>query len=83
MTGGVMGGGCQGKRGDAVYAHALPPSRNAGTMLVFEQRAYFSAWRMVCDVPSVMTAMLFLPCGFVTGGLLLRSFWAFTRALGT
>src|SRR5436305_1162761 len=43
--GGFMGGGSHGKRGDVQYAHAVPPSWKAGTMLVLVQRAYFSAWR--------------------------------------
>ena len=51
-----MGGGCQGNKADAPYAHAVPPSLNAGAMSVLVQRAYFSAWRMVCEVPSAMSA---------------------------
>ena len=69
LPGRVMGGGCQGNTGDVQYAHAVPPSRNAGAMVVLEQRAYFSAWRMVFEVPSVMSARRALPCGLVVGGL--------------
>ena len=37
---------------------------NAGAMVVLEQRAYFSAWRMVFEVPSGMSAgMRACPCG--------------------
>src|SRR5688572_24895712 len=62
--GGVIGGGCQGKAAPPPYAQAAPPSLNAGAMTVLEQRAYFSAWRMVFDVPSGMSAgMRVLPCG--------------------
>ena len=41
-----MGGGSQGKARAVQYAHAVPPSWNAGGMVVLVQRAYFSAWRM-------------------------------------
>src|SRR5437763_5105027 len=51
-----IGGGCQGKGRAVQYAHAVTPSRNAGAMVVFEQRAYFSAWRMVFDSQSVMSS---------------------------
>src|SRR5215467_10355484 len=64
--GGDMGGGCQGKGTAPLYAQALPPSLNAGAMTVLEQRAYFSAWRMVFEVPSWMSAgMRALPCGLI------------------
>src|SRR5436305_8941683 len=63
-----MGGGSQGKTRDAQYAQAVPPSLNAGTMLVLEQRAYFSAWRTVFAVPSVTSSNLVLPCGPAAGG---------------
>src|SRR5438067_6993408 len=81
LPGGFMGGGCHGNKGVAEYAHAQPPSRNAGTMNVLVQRAYFSAWRMVFVVPSVMSAKRVLPCGLVLGGFVLRSLIAFTMAL--
>ena len=69
-----MGGGCQGKTGAVQYAHAVPPSWNAGAMVVLVQRAYFSAWRMVFEVPSGMSArMRALPCGLVVGGLAVKS----------
>ena len=56
------------------YAHAVPPSRNAGGHGVLEQRAYFSAWRMVFEVPSgdVGEAGLALRTG--RGRVLLKSF---------
>src|SRR5262245_45210598 len=60
---GVMGGGSQGKNGAALYAQALPPSRNSGAMTVLEQRAYFSAKRMVFEVPSEICTRRVLPCG--------------------
>src|SRR5437588_5881011 len=63
-----MGGGCQGNTMAAQYAHAVPPSWNAGGMAVLVQRAYFSAWRMVFDVPSVMAAKVVRPCGLGLGG---------------
>src|SRR6266849_6164809 len=68
LYGGFMGGGCQGDTRDVPYAHAVPPSWNAGAMVVLEQRAYFSAWSMVFEVPSVMSRMRVLPWG--PGGLL-------------
>src|SRR6516162_6666485 len=75
--GGDMGGGCQGKGTAPLYAQALPPSLNAGAMTVLVQRAYFSAWRMVFEVPSGMSAgMRALPCG------LLADVSAITMALG-
>src|SRR5262245_21671719 len=58
-----MGGGCQGKGRAVQYAHAVPPSWNTGGMVVLEQRAYFSAWRIVFDSPSVMAAKTVRPCG--------------------
>src|SRR6185503_5465620 len=46
------------------------------------QRAYFSAWRMVFEVPSVKSAgMRTLPCGVLTGGSVVRSYSADARAL--
>ena len=60
----------------------MPPSLNAGAMVGLKQRAYFSAWRIVFEVPSVMSARRALPCGLVTGGFLLRSFFAISMALG-
>src|SRR5437870_596859 len=82
LPGSVMGDGSQGKKGDVQYAHALPPSRNAGAMKLLEQRAYFSAWRMVFEVPSGMLAgMRAFPCGLVVGGFAVRSFIPITRAL--
>src|SRR5262245_19245334 len=75
--GGDMGGGCQGNCGAPLYAQAVPPSLNAGAMTVLEQRAYFSAWRMVFEVPSWMSAsMRALPCG------LIANLWEITMALG-
>src|SRR5262245_9761693 len=60
---GDIGGGCQGN-GPPEYAHAVPPSWNRGAMVVLVQRAYFSAWRMVFEVPSwTSAAMRALPCG--------------------
>src|SRR5687768_13772671 len=62
--GGVMGGGCQGNGAAPQYAQAVPPSWNCGAMALLVQRAYFSAWRMVFEVPSGMSAsMRVLPCG--------------------
>src|SRR3954451_541403 len=83
LPGNTMGGGCQANKTDVVYAQAVPPSRNGGGRAgsVVEQRAYFSAWRMVFDVPSVMKAMPFFPCGSVLYGVALRSLIAFTMAL--
>jgi hypothetical protein len=70
LGGNCMGGGSQGKKGEAQYAHAVPPSLNAGTMVVLKQRAYFSAWRIVFEVPSSDVGEAGLPCGLVTGGFL-------------
>ena len=61
LPGRTMGGGCQGNAAAVQYAQAVPPSLNAGAMYVLEQRAYFSAWRMVFVRPSVMSAMRVLP----------------------
>src|SRR5262245_12022113 len=73
---GDIGGGCQGN-GPPEYAHAVPPSWNCGAMVVLVQRAYFSAWRMVFEVPSGMSAgMRALPCGLIT------NLSAITMALG-
>src|SRR5213592_3350991 len=64
LLGSVMGGGCQGNGRAVQYAHAVPPSWNCGAMVVLVQRAYFSAWRMVFEVPSGTSAsMRALPCG--------------------
>src|SRR5262245_55436243 len=82
FCGSCMGGGCQGKKGVVQYPHAVPPSWNAGAMVVLEQRAYFSAWRMVFEAPSVMSVMRVLPCGFPVGGFVLRSFIPITMPLG-
>src|SRR5260370_37863913 len=83
FPGGCMGAGCQGKIGVVAYAQAVPPSWNAGAIFVFEQRAYFSACRIVCEVPSAKSlGIRALPCGLVVGGVALRSFFADTRALG-
>src|SRR3954469_24346524 len=82
LGGNCMGGGSQGKKGEAQYAHAVPPSLNAGTMVVLKQRAYFSAWRIVFEVPSVMSVRRAFPCGLVTGGFLPRSFFAISMELG-
>src|SRR3954451_6103044 len=61
---GDIGGGCQGNGAAPQYAHAVPPSWNCGAMAVLVQRAYFSAWRMVFEVPSGTSAsMRALPCG--------------------
>jgi transposase len=58
-------------------------SWNAGTMSVFVQRAYFSACRIVCEVPSAKSlGMRALPCGFGTGGFCVKSGRAVTSALG-
>ena len=38
------------------YAHAVPPSPSADGRAWVEQRAYFSACRIVFEVPSVMSA---------------------------
>jgi hypothetical protein len=78
-----MGGGNHAKAGAVQYAHAVPPSWNAGTMFELEQRAYFSAWSMVLDVPSVISARRVLPCGLiVVMVVVVKSFSADTRALG-
>ena len=61
LGGRFMGDGRRGKKGDAQYAHAVPPSLNAGAMVVLEQRAYFSAWRIVFEVPSLMSTRRALP----------------------
>src|SRR5438067_6902786 len=68
LPGSVMGSGCQAKATAVQYAHAVPPSWNAGGIVVLVQRAYFSAWRMVFDVPSVMAAKRVRPCGPGLGG---------------
>src|SRR4051812_17445306 len=70
-----MGGGCQGKGTAAQYAHAVPPSRNGGAFVVLEQRAYFSACRMVFDSPSAfsMSVRRVLPCG--PGGFVCPATW--------
>src|SRR4051812_31037460 len=68
LPGSIMGGGCQGKARAVQYAHAVPPSWKAGGMEVLEQRAYFSAWRIVFDEPSVMATKVVLPCGLGVGG---------------
>src|SRR3954447_25596111 len=79
LPGNVMGGGCQGNAGAVQYAQAVPPSRNAGAMVVLEQRAYFSAWRMVFDRRSVTAAIHVLPCGLiVVGGYVAKLFSAAT-----
>src|SRR5262245_28751746 len=84
LPGRIMGGGCQGNTKAVVYPQAVPPSRKEGGMTgsVLEQRAYFSALRMVFDVPSVISARRTLPCGVVTIGVWVRSVCVFTRALG-
>ncbi len=70
-----MGGGCQGNAGAVQYAHTVPPFRNGGAMIVLVQRAYFSAWRMVFERPSVMSARRVLPCGLiVVGGFVVKLF---------
>src|SRR5207237_5391797 len=74
LPGRFMGAGCQGNTAAVQYAQAVPPSRNAGAMNALEQRAYFSAWRMVFVRPSVMSAMRVLPWGVDVGGLVLKSF---------
>src|SRR5262250_2242763 len=77
LTGSAMGGGSQGNGPAPLYAQVLPPSRNCGSMVVLVQRAYFSAWRMVFDVPSGMPAgMRVLPRGFVLNGVVVMSFSA-------
>src|SRR2546430_12170490 len=66
LPGSAMGGGCQGNARAVQYAHAVPPSWNCGAMVVLVQRAYFSAWRMVFDVPSGMSAgVRALPCAVI------------------
>src|SRR5438552_8799456 len=83
LPGRVMGGGCQGNAGAVQYAHAVPPSWNAGAMYVLEQRAYFSAWRIVFESPSRMSAIRVLPCGLIVmGGYVLKLFSADTIAFG-
>src|SRR2546430_15970423 len=82
LPGRTMGGGCQGNAGAVQYAHAVPPFRNCGAMVVLVQRAYFSAWRMVFEVPSVMSARRGLPYGpVVAGGLVGMVFRAGNQAL--
>src|SRR4051812_2944977 len=61
LPGRTMGGGCQGNRKDVEYAQAPPPSWKVVTMVVLVQRAYFSALRMVFEVPSVTWAKLTFP----------------------
>src|SRR4051812_8158754 len=75
LPGRTMGAGCQPNWTDVAYAQAVPPSRNGtGTGRVgFEHWAYFSAWRMVFDRPSVMKAKPFFPCGSVLYGVAVRS----------
>src|SRR5690242_13969407 len=63
LGGRAMGGGCQANAGAALYAQAVPPSWNAGTRVALEQRAYFSACRMVVVVPSVRSSRRVFPCG--------------------
>src|SRR5262245_60566024 len=82
LPGRIMGGGCQENKKAVVYLQGVPPSWKAGCMSLFEQRAYFSALRMVLDVPSVISARRILPCGFDTIGVWARSVCVFTRALG-
>src|SRR5258707_639199 len=62
--GGGLGGRRPGNWGAPQYGHALPPSWNCGAMVVLVQRAYFSAQRMVFEVPSGMpVSRRVLPCG--------------------
>src|SRR4051794_28353090 len=81
LPGKSMGCGCQANAGAVVYAQAVPPSRNAGGRAGFEQRAYFSAWSRVFDVPSVMKLKLIFPCGSDLYGVVLRSVMACNNAL--
>src|SRR5215204_2653782 len=84
LTGSAMGGGSQWNPPAALYAHALPPSRNCGgrVVLVLVQWAYFSARRMVFVAPSGMpVSILVLPCEFVLNGMVVMLFSATTRAL--
>src|SRR4051812_19876524 len=72
LPGSTIGSGSHGKAKDVQYAHAVPPSENAGRF-GFEQRAYFSALRMVFDVPSVMSLRRNFPCGMSLSGPELRT----------
>src|SRR5258708_5583076 len=63
LPGSAIGGGSHGNKLAVQYAHAVPPSWNCAAIVVLEQRAYFSAWRMVFEVPSVISAMRILPWG--------------------
>src|SRR5262245_64917302 len=82
LTGRSIGGCCQLNPPPAQYAHAVPPFWNCGGRIVLVQRAYFSACRMVFDVPSGMSAgMRVLPWAFVLYGVVVMSFCATTRAL--
>src|SRR5687768_6720727 len=75
--GGDIGGGCQLNWGAPLFAHAVPPSWNCDGRVVLVQRAYFSAWRMVFEVPSGMSkGIRALPCG------LPANLSPITRALG-
>src|SRR5262249_21417580 len=67
LPGRTMGSGSHWKATDVQYAHAVPPSWNAGKF-GFEQRAYFSAMRMVFEVPSVMSVRRTFPWGRSTSG---------------
>src|SRR5947209_5777226 len=81
LPGKTMGGGCQANAGAVVYAQAVPPYRNAGGRAGFEQRAYFSAWSMVFEVPSVIKLMAIFPCGSLLYGVVMRSVLACKKAL--
>src|SRR5262245_55239641 len=72
LPGRSMGSRSHGKATEVQYAHAVAPSENAGRA-GFEQRAYFSALRMVFEVPSVMSARRTFPWGRSMSGPALRT----------
>src|SRR5262245_59423616 len=72
LPGKTMGGGNHAKERDVQYAHAVPPSENAGRV-GSEHRAYFSALRMVFEVPSVMSVRRTFPWGVSITELVFRT----------
>src|SRR5262245_49519403 len=84
LPGRIMGGGCQEKTNAVVYAQAVPPSWKGGALAVsvVEHWAYFSALKMVFERPSVIAAIVTLPCGVVLEGALVEpADWMLNRAL--
>src|SRR5262249_48837215 len=72
FPGKTMGGGNHAKARAVQYAHAVPPSENAGR-LGFEQRAYFSAMRMVFERPSMISDRGIFPWGVSTTAVEFRT----------